>query len=133
MIRRIEIQFEIPVEPEDVDYRDLEKIITRICDRACPEGFVYWPSGMGLKPIWSKADCRIFGFLEDSRASEAGEPSFDNKVYFIKMCAREAWPEEIVRRKAKAEAVERRRSSFRFRLANWIRRSANWVSLRVAG
>lgn len=131
MISRIEINFAIPVEPTDSDYRDIGRIMSRLCDVHCPEGMRYWPSGMGHKPIWSKTDCLIFGMEPESRSPESGEPSFDDEVYCVETTAREAYPEEIERDKQKVLAKMARKQRWQYKLGraliNTAVKVAHWL------
>ena len=101
MINRIQIDFQIPVELNDRDMRALNALVTRICDGNCPSGWVFWPAGFGALPNFSKTDAAFLGKETDQDAPATGEPTFDETVYAIDCVARDAYPEEISRRRVR--------------------------------
>jgi hypothetical protein len=101
LIRKIEIEFAIPVELTDDEQRRLCDFVQRIAKRHQPDGMVHWQSGCGSKPIFSQADSRFLGKPVDPSAPERGEPEFDDEVYHIETYAREAYESEIKRDKEK--------------------------------
>ena len=114
-VSRIEIEFQLPVELTDEEMQWLDKFVGRICKRHKPEGWLYWPSGYGARPNFSQIDSMFLGRPVDPDAPVAGEPTFDDSVYCISTCAREAYPEEMERDRLRAEAKEKRHRSFRYR------------------
>lgn len=94
MIRRIEVEFAIPVELEDIDCRDICEIIERIARRNQPEGYVHWQSGSGQKALLSKADSRFLGKEVREDAPETGEPEWDDSVFHVETCFRERYESE---------------------------------------
>lgn len=122
MINRIEIDFALPVEPDDIDYRDLDTILSRICRNNCPKGWAFWPAGHGSKPTWSQADARLLGKPVDPNTPETGEPTWDDTVYSVDCAARELRPEEIAARSEREAAKRRKEASLRFRVCRFFRR-----------
>lgn len=103
MIRKIEIEFALPVELSTQEQMALDRLVGQICDRHCPDGWAFWPAGCGQKPIFSQADQRFLGKPVDPNAPESGEPEWDSSVYSIDCAARELSSAEIERRKARAK------------------------------
>lgn len=103
MVNRIEITFGRDVEIHDPEYQELMKIVGRICDKNCPEGWAFWPIGCGFKPLWSKRDAAFLGVECAPDAPEGGEPSFDESVFTVECASRELYPEEIERKKKKCQ------------------------------
>lgn len=97
-ISKIEIEFAIPVKLTDEDRRILAEFAQRLAKAHEPEGWVHWQSGIGSKPLWSKADAVFLGKTADDNAPETGEPKWDESVLHIDTTAREAYPEEIERK-----------------------------------
>ncbi len=93
-IRKIEIEFALPVELTDEEQRTILDMVQAIAKRHQPEGMVHWQSGCGSKPIFSQADARFLGKPVDPNAPESGEPEWDDEVFHIETCAREAYPGE---------------------------------------
>lgn len=93
-IRKIEIDFALAVDLTDDEQRSLCNFVQRIAKRHQPEGMVHWQSGCGSKPKFSQSDARFLGKPVDPNAPESGEPEFDDEVYHIETCAREAYPSE---------------------------------------
>ena len=93
-IRKIEIQFAIPVDVTDEEMQLLDRITQTIAKRNQPEGFVHWCAECGSKPNWSKADGRAFGLEVADDAPESGEPTFDDEVLFFATCCRERYEGE---------------------------------------
>ena len=102
MIRRIEIEFALPVELEDAECRDLCIMIEKIARRHQPEGWYHWQAGAGSKPHFSRADCIFLGKSPEPDAPDQGEPTFDDEVFHIETFAREAYPEELERDRQRA-------------------------------
>jgi hypothetical protein len=94
MIRKIEVDFALPVELTDGEMRRLCDFVQGIAKRHQPEGMVHWQSGCGSKPIFSQADSIFLGKTVDPNAPAAGEPEFDDEVFHIETFAREAYPGE---------------------------------------
>ena len=103
MINRVELDFCLPVELTDDEQKALQILVKRICDRHCPEGWVYWASGIGSRPIWQEPE----------------EPDFDHTVFSISTCVRKAYPSEILR----AERKAKRKRSVRYRLFTILHRA----------
>jgi len=93
-VRRIEIDFALPVELTDDEMRQLCNMVQVIAKRHQPEGWVHWQFGAGQKPVFSQADCRFLGKPISPDAPETGEPTFDEEVFYIETTAREAYPGE---------------------------------------
>lgn len=93
-IKKIEIEFAIPVELSDADMRMLCDFAQRLAKAHQPAGWVHWQSGCGSKPNFSKADARFLGKEPEPDAPERGEPTFDDSVFHIETTAREAYPNE---------------------------------------
>ena len=111
-ITKIEIDFALPVELSDEEMRALDRVVGNICDRNCPEGWAFWPAGIGSKPNFSKADALFLGKPVDPSAPESGEPTFDDSVFHIDCAARELYPEEIEeRRRQHAEKQQAQRKA----------------------
>lgn len=127
MIRKIEIDFALPVELTDDQMRRLDRLVGDICDKNCPEGWVFWPSGMGSKPSFSFVDAAFLdkpGSFDPSIAS-GDEPQWDDSVFQIDCAARELSPEEIEQRKEREQIKEARaavRKSLAGRFASWLHR-----------
>lgn len=88
MIRKIEIEFAIPVELEDEEMRELDALVQRVAKRHEPEGHVHWCSGQGQKPLLSKADARFLKKEPRPDAPETGEPEWDPDILYIETSCR---------------------------------------------
>lgn len=125
-ITRIEIDFALPVELTTEQQVALDKLIGEICDANKPDGWCFWPAGMGSKPSFSKTDAMFLGKEVDPNAPESGEPTWDDSVYFVECAAREQYPEEIerdrLRAELKAQRAEERKAQWTARLAGWLHR-----------
>ncbi len=119
-ITRIEIDFALPVELEDAHYRAFDKILGDICDKNCPEGWVFWPAGQGSKPHFSQADSEFLGKEIEPNAPATGEPTWDDSIFYVECAAREAYPEEVERKRARAQQAEERKRRLLVRLAHWL-------------
>jgi hypothetical protein len=64
----------------------------------------------------------MLGKPYDPSGPSAGEPTFDDSVYYVECSAREKYPEEIVRDEARAAKERRRKSSMGYRLHRFLRR-----------
>lgn len=102
-IQRIEVDFALPVSLTDDEQRQLCALIQQIAKRHEPDGWVHWQSGVGSKPNLSQADCRFMGKPVNPNAPEVGEPTWDDSIFYIETTAREAYPEEIARKKAEGQ------------------------------
>lgn len=132
-IRRIEIDFAIPVELTDDEYAALNRVVDHICRRSCPEGWAFWPAGIGSKPNFSQADAMFLGKEVDPNAPVAGEPLWDDSILHIDCAARELYPEEIEKRKARAASVATEKARWDSRFAGWLhrlglKRASWWVA-----
>lgn len=129
-IRNIEINFELPVDLGDEDMRALDILVGRICEKNCPDGWVFWPAGMGSKPNFSKADSLFLGKPVNPDAPDHGEPTWDDSVFHIDCAARELSEKEIEDRKNLAAQATVRRARWDSRLAGWLHRhglvKASW-------
>lgn len=121
MTRKIEVDFQIPVELTDDDCRLLDRLVDRICKRNCPDGWVFWPSGSGDKPSFSAVDARLLGVEADPSIPDGDEPRFDDSIYHVHCCAREAWPEEIERNRLRAERKAKADAAWDRRLERWLK------------
>jgi hypothetical protein len=128
MINRIEIDFALPVELTIDEMRALDRLIGHICDRECPEGWAFWPAGMGSRPNFSQLDAMFLGKEPNLNAPESGEPTWDDTVYSIDCAARELYPEEIERRKAAAQRTAERKARWDSRFAGWLHKRG-WVAI----
>jgi len=93
-IRKVEIDFALPVELTDEEMRSLCDLAQRVAKRHQPEGMVHWQFGCGSKPIFSQADCALLGKPVNPDAPQRGEPEFDDEVFYIETTARGAYPGE---------------------------------------
>ena len=127
-ITQIRIDFAIPVELTDEEMQALSGFVQDVCDRHCPEGWVYWQSGAGSMPVFSQSDAFFLGKEIDPNAPESGEPTFDHEVFHLDTSAREAYPQEIERNERRRKDRERRfwwqAGAMISRLGLWIRRHA---------
>ena len=111
MINSLEIHFALSVSLTDEEMQSLDRFVGRICDRHTPDGWVYWPSGHGSRPIWREPE----------------EPAWDDSVYQITTCAREAWPEEIERDRKREEARRRHRERIWYQIGCLIENVGFWI------
>jgi hypothetical protein len=87
LIRRIEVNFAIPVDITDSEMQQLDSLIQTIAKRNQPSGYLHWCAECGSKPRWSKTDGRALGIEVSEDAPESGEPTFDDDVlYFATFC-----------------------------------------------
>jgi hypothetical protein len=122
VIRQIRIDFDLPVDPSDEEMQMLDRIVGRICDRECPEGWAFWPPGHGSMPNFSQVDAMFLGKPVDPTAPASEEPTWDDSIYQIDCSVRELYPEEIEERKARRAAREARRRRLSYRLRRcWLR------------
>lgn len=130
-IRKIEIEFAIPVELTDEEHHHLNFLANHICKRSCPEGWAFWPAGQGSKPTFSQADAAFLGKTVDPSAPLTGEPAWDDSVYHIDCHARELFPIEIERNKARAERAAECAARWDSRLAGWLHKrgfvGTSWI------
>lgn len=77
-VRRIEVDFAIPVKMTEAIRRFLREVVNRIARASETEDIVHWASGQGSKPIWN----------------EPHEPTWDDSVYHIKTASRQRYPSE---------------------------------------
>lgn len=119
MIKRIEIEFALPVEISDVQHVALDRVIDDICKKNCPEGWAFWPAGIGSKPTWSRMDALFLGKEPDPDAPDTGEPTFDDSILHVECAARELYPEEIERNRKRAEERVDRERSLLYRIRLW--------------
>ena len=91
MITRIEIDFGVAVSLPDGWERALDGLVGMVCEQYQRENptRVMWPSGVGSKPQWSKADAAFLGKGAATDAPESGEPTFDDSVFCIDCTERE--------------------------------------------
>ena len=74
-IRRIEVDFAIPVEMTQTTQRLLCEIVNGMARATETPQIVHWQAGCGSKPIWN----------------EPQEPTWDDSIYHIDTCARERY------------------------------------------
>jgi hypothetical protein len=91
MVRKIEIQFAIPVELTDSEIRMLGDLTQKIAKRHEPPGYFHWSAGCGSKPHFSRADARFLGKEAEPDAPERGEPTFDDEVFCIETAIRQQY------------------------------------------
>jgi len=91
-IRKIEVDFALPVELTDDEMRGLCDIVQQVAKRHQPEGMVHWQFGCGSKPVFSQADSLFLGKPIDDSAPESGEPTYNDEVFYIETAARESYP-----------------------------------------
>lgn len=94
MIKRIEIDFAIPVVLSEQQERAIADLVQEIAKDNEPEGHVHWHMESGHKPIWSRADRRFMGLPDDPNAPEKGEPAFDDTVLHFGTSCRERYESE---------------------------------------
>lgn len=87
-VRRIEIDFAIPVNLTHQDMMAFDKLVQEIAKRNEPEHHFHWAAGNGAKPIFSQADQRFLGKEVDPNAPLSGEPTFDEEIYYIETACR---------------------------------------------
>ena len=75
-IRKIEIDFALPVTMTERIQRELGAIVDRMVRETESETVVHWAAGRGSKPIWN----------------EPHEPTWDASVYQIETATRERYP-----------------------------------------
>ena len=90
----------------------LDKFVCDICKRHQPEGWSYWPSGRGQRPIFQEPE----------------EPGWDTGTYQISTCAREAFPEEIRRDKLLKEREWERKRAVKYRVFSAAYSVLNWIA-----
>lgn len=89
MIRKIEIEFALPVEITDEDSRVIYEWVERKARQNQPEGWVHWAAEMGSKMHLSAIDARFLGKELDPEGPPSGEPIFDDSILYIGTAARE--------------------------------------------
>ena len=77
-IKRIEIEFAIPVVMTPALQRHLCNMVNAMARATETDEIVHWQAGCGSKPIWN----------------EPHEPTWDDSVYHIDTCARERYESE---------------------------------------
>lgn len=89
-MRRIEVDFAIPVEMTQDQQRRLIEIIDEITDSPwnAPAEGVHWMSGVGVKMHWSRADAAMLGKEAEPGAPAVGDPTYDDSVYHVETHAR---------------------------------------------
>lgn len=78
MIKRIEVQFGIPVELTGEEMRQLQQIVNAAARRSETPTIVHWAAGCGSKSLWREPE----------------EPDWDDSIFFIECCARERYESE---------------------------------------
>lgn len=94
MIRRIEVDFAIPVELTDREMQQLCAIVNNAARRTETAEIVHWRAGCGSKPHFSQADALFLGKEADADAPESGEPTWDNEVFYVETHSRERYDTE---------------------------------------
>jgi hypothetical protein len=77
-VRRIEVDFAMPVEMTPTIQRILLEIVNGMARATETPEIVHWQSGCGSKPIWNEPE----------------EPTWDDSVYHVDTCARERYETE---------------------------------------
>lgn len=77
-IKRIEVDFAIPVVMTPTLQRHLCNMVNAMARATETDEIVHWQSGVGSKPIWN----------------EPHEPTWDDSVYHIETCARRRYESE---------------------------------------
>lgn len=105
LLRRIEVDFAIPVEMTQSEQRRLVLLLSEIIDAPWNqiEDGVHWLAGVGSKPNWSRADAGFLGIKAEDGAPVSGEPTFDDSVFHVESCAR-----GFVSEKEKTRTLRRR-------------------------
>jgi hypothetical protein len=67
-IRRIEVDFALPVELTDKEMQQICEIVNNAARRTETEEIVHWQSGCGSRPKFSKADALFLGKEADDDA-----------------------------------------------------------------
>lgn len=100
-VQAIEIQFAIPVFLPPGAVRELHDLISAAVKLKANQikGHVHWVSGYGSKPIWRcQADQALMGLPVDPTLPRGPvEPTFDDSVFHIETCCREAYASELER------------------------------------
>jgi hypothetical protein len=78
-IRRIEVQFGVPVELTSREMQDVNRIVNNAARRSQTPKLVHWAAGCGSKPLWREPE----------------EPEWDDSIFFIECCARERFETEL--------------------------------------
>ena len=76
-MKRIEIEFAVPVELSEEQSERLHVLISDIVRDHQPEGMTHWLFGSGVKPNFSQADSVFLGKPIDPNAPLTGEPTWD--------------------------------------------------------
>lgn len=102
-VSKIEIVFDVPVEPPEGFYRALDGLINMICMKYQSENpdRVMWPAGSGSKPLFNPY-----------MVSDDEPLPFDNSIYFLECTEREDYHGNNPHNPRKVElqeAVETRR------------------------
>lgn len=95
-IQRIEVAFAIPTYITQEQQRRLADLVEEMAraDHNTPKGHVHWQSGIGSKPLWSRADRRLLGLPDDPDAPDSGEPGWDDGVLHLTTSCRELYDDE---------------------------------------
>lgn len=89
MIRRIEVDFAIPVELSVEHQKALALVIVDIIKANTPPGQVHWLFGFGSRPSFSQADAAFLGHAADPGAPATGEPTSDDSIYHMETACRD--------------------------------------------
>lgn len=90
-IKRIEVEFAIPVVMTPALQRHLCNMVNAMARATETDEIVHWQSGVGSKPIWN----------------EPHEPTWDDSVYHIETCARQRYESEPRTRGAVEKLINR--------------------------
>jgi len=93
-IRKVEIDFALPVELTDDEMHQLCEIANNAARRTETPEIVHWQAGCGSKPSFSRADCCFLGKEPDEDAPDSGEPTWDDEIFYIETFSRERYKSE---------------------------------------
>lgn len=93
-VKKIEVNFAIPVELTQAEMQLIDTIANDAARRTETDKVVHWAAGCGDKPNWSKTDCAIFGYEPTPDSPESGEPTFDSTIFCVETFARERYESE---------------------------------------
>jgi hypothetical protein len=104
---RLEVSFERPAYMTQEQQHRLLELLGEIVGNpeSQPKDGVFWVSGVGAKPIYSKVDAMFLGVPTNPDAPDDGEPSYEDDVYFVDVAAR-AFRDEKERKKVEAERAQ---------------------------
>ncbi len=95
--QKLEVDFELPVFMTQEQQRQLIALLEEIVRSPLnqPVGGVHWVAGIGSKPTFSAVDCAFLGkTVSEDAPADGEEPTFDDEVFYVETCAREAYEGE---------------------------------------